>query len=484
MTRHPSGVFTQASVLVVLSAAIHFTLAPFSSAQTDDGRFVIRVQTREVVVPVRVLDKNPRLEQSPIFKGPKGWTRVDYYTWGIAGLSSKDFHIFEDGVEQKVKSVAPEKFRLWSVVDNVSSHLESSCTARGVWAGADNQTLVLPPDTEQIGYYQVSYIPPSSAEGACHAVKINVNQKNALVYTRGEYCNVQNPPDDALKGSKQGNQLAEYADSTRIGALPMLIQAVPFVTGPGTGRVNIALEFSKDVPKTTDKSGVQSSGLAILGMIYDKSGKLAARFSDSPCYSLSISTTVSSSNQPPSQNTKFYVAALRYETQVPLLPGEYQLKIVATDGERFGRVEEAVDLDFQQKPLNISGIALCKRYNKPLEGPGKKLRPAQVAPLAAKGVEFTPAGDTQFKKDEQLMTYVEIYSTQSTVPPDLLLEMKITDTKTGELKIGTGPRPIESSAKPGGPIIPVVWTMKINTLPPAIYHLEAQAYDSAGNKST
>ena len=101
------------------------------------------------------------------------------------------------------------------------------------------------------------------------------------------------------------------------------------------------------------------------------------------------------------------------------------------------------------------------------------------------GQEFTPAGNTQFKKGEQLLTYVEIYGSELRAPaaPKLFMKMKVFDEKTNELKIGTGVRPVDSPMRPDHSAIPLVWEMEVAKLPPGSYRLEAQASDSAGNKT-
>jgi hypothetical protein len=83
------------------------------------------------------------------------------------------------------------------------------------------------------------------------------------------------------------------------------------------------------------------------------------------------------------------------------------------------------------------------------------------------------------------MTYVEIYGTElrAHTAPKLFMEMKVFDEKTGELKIGTGLRPVDSPVRPDYPAIPVVWEMEVAKLPPGNYRLEVQASDSAGHKT-
>jgi hypothetical protein len=55
----------------------------------------------------------------------------------ITDLSVHDFHVFQDGVEQRIQSVSVEQPRVWDGQDNVSHHLEESFTPRGIWSSAD-----------------------------------------------------------------------------------------------------------------------------------------------------------------------------------------------------------------------------------------------------------------------------------------------------------------------------------------------------------
>lgn len=142
--------------------------------------------------------------------------------------------------------------------------------------------------------------------------------------------------------------------------------------------------------------------------------------------------------------------------------------------------------DFKKSALAISGIALCKRYRTPSPDERGPTRAPQYVPLIFKGQEFTPAGDTHFKSGEPLMSYLEIYNNsqaEAAARPKLFLEMKISDLRTGELKVGTGLRPVERGTLSGDSAIPMVWTLAIDELPAGTYRLQAQASDSAGHKT-
>lgn len=222
-------------------------------------------------------------------------------------------------------------------------------------------------------------------------------------------------------------------------------------------------------------------------MSFDRNGTLVARFSDTACGPSDKGWDVPL--PPPAAALEVWEQAVipgGYETQVNLNPGDYRFEFLLTDGEKIGRASASLTVDdFSAAALSLSGIALCKRYHKPARDERGPIHAPQFVPLTFKGVEFTPTGDTRFKKGEQLLPYLEIYGTElrAADAPRLYLEMKVFDEKTGELKIGTGARPVHSPMRPDYPAIPVVWEMEVAKLPPGTYRLEVQVSDSLGNKT-
>ena len=108
--------------------------------------------------------------------------------------------------------------------------------------------------------------------------------------------------------------------------------------------------------------------------------------------------------------------------------------------------------------------------------------PFELIPLVSKGMEFTPTGDSRFKKKEPLIAYFEVYEPllAGTEKVNVQFRMRITDVKTGELKTDTGLRPADSYIHAGNPIIPIAEQIAINELSKGEYRLETQACDSAG----
>jgi hypothetical protein len=104
--------FILVSLLYVSSAS-----SPVAVAQDP-----IRVQTREVLVPVTVYNKD-RLELPTNFR--KAYLRGEMQTvdkivegFVIRNLTASDFQVFEDGVKQTVQGVSYEPSLYWNVRDN------------------------------------------------------------------------------------------------------------------------------------------------------------------------------------------------------------------------------------------------------------------------------------------------------------------------------------------------------------------------------
>jgi hypothetical protein len=186
----------------------------------------------------------------------------------------------------------------------------------------------------------------------------------------------------------------------------------------------------------------------------------------------------------------------RYETQLSLPPGEYNLRVVLTDGKRFGRAEIPLTVEaFDRKTLAISAVSLCHQiqdasayspqHPPKLPGAWTAKLPANYLPLVSQDIEFKPTGNTRFKEAETLYTYFEVYEPllvgQS--PATVEIRVRIVDLKTGEVRSDSPPVSAAPYVKAGSPVIPIGRRTNISNLPKGSYRLDVQATDSAG-KST
>ena len=256
-------------------------------------------------------------------------------------------------------------------------------------------------------------------------------------------------------------------------------------------RINISAQIPANLLKRTwAGTGLQTS-IAILMLVYDKNGLLVSRFSDIACVpSKSIEgfsgpIPSSESNVPLSitENRKHWESLTiptSYQTQVEVAPGDYRLEFVLTDGEKFGRATAPVKVDdFNTGDFAISGIALCKRYRQVAGEPRPPTQAPQFIPLVSGGTQFTPTGDTRFHKGEPFISFFEVNMPQDdNAARTMKLQVKITDIKTGDVKLNSGLEPLNLSFNVGHRSIPVVRKISIDALPAGLYNLELQVSDS------
>jgi len=484
---------------VLVLALGHFVANPrIICAAQDTAPSAIRVETREVVLPVHVIKE--RKDPKGLLLGPngQGFHAWIYHTEEVVGLSSKSFRVFEDGVEQQVQHFSIEEINVWNVTDNVGEHVEHAWTPSGIWSTGDERHILQSERSKKPETYLVSYVPGRSPAGSCHRITLRVANKHSKLFAPDQYCNTKNPLSDPIDGKDVGAGLLEYANSQQLSSIPLALQLTSFSGRSGASRINVSVEMPANLLKREWKANHLLLSVAVLGLVYDSDHALVARFSDTVCpppecdiwYEGAIPQNSVFIPQLRDAQRKWEDLAVptSYRTQLEVAPGDYKVEVVLTDGEKFGRAEDSVRVnDYLKDSLGISGIALCKRYHRPSIDERGPTRAPQNVPLMFDGQEFTPAGDLHFKRGEPLMAYLDIYnnspSETATPAPKLYLEMKVWDTRTGELKIGTGLRPVESGTPSRNSRIPIVSTLAIEKLPAGTYRIQAEASDSAGHKT-
>lgn len=276
----PSRAPKKACFLLVVTALLLGILATRISAQTDSSA-TIKVESPEVVLPIKVVRETNTTED---VVGPNGEPSFGPFLHAqeVTGLSAKSLHVFDDGVEMKIKHFSLEKVNGWEVRDNVDRHLDYSCTPRGIWVGPDLRNKGTLSDT-RVHTYLVTYVPPPSPAGSCHRISIQVDRKHSIVYAPNQYCNTKDPLSDPLKGTDIGNKLLAYASSSRAGEIPLSLEVSAFAGFSDTARVSLSAEMPADSLKRYWDGIHLVTSIAILGLVFDKSGRLVARFSDPAC---------------------------------------------------------------------------------------------------------------------------------------------------------------------------------------------------------
>jgi hypothetical protein len=475
---------TNARILALATAASSLcSLVPATFGQDP-----IRVETNQVLVPVVVIKKE---EYSRMLRDPRSINgavlpgEVEAIASGLLvhDLTTADFQVLDDSKEQPIRTVTEEPSLYWNVRDNKGYHTEYIGPGGGKWSTAE-----WPPgltgDIDPPQHYLIAYTVPDSPEGSCHQVKVKVDRQNVLVRARNEYCNTKHSAADPLSGTPLGAQLESHFNLPRETGVDILVLATTLYSANGAARVHIALDW----PWKSLEHGFGSKTKSVLGMVFNKGGTLVTRFSD-------LADREGVSDRPNHVHDidapNVIGAENRYETQLSLPPGAYNLRVVLGDGKRFGRAEIPFTVDaFDRKELGISPVSLCKQIDDVSVSGHASILPGawtvklsgNYVPLVSDDIEFKPTADTRFKKDETLYAYFEVYEPLLATAPSTTVEfrIRIIDLKTGELRSDSPPVSATPYVKPGSAVIPIGRRTNISNLPKGSYRLDVQATDSTG----
>jgi hypothetical protein len=435
-------------LLLLLGTAMLCARTAFALPQAGSAP-PIRVESGEVLVPTTVASLQ------------------DYAS--VSGLTAADFRLFEDGKEQKIQQVTVERLYFPDFVDNFGvRETEVAWTPGQKWAVLFRKA---PAYTWWLGthpdVYLIAYVPPDSAEGSCHEIRLKVNHKDVVVYTRGQYCNTPHPASDPLAGTSLSKQMEDFAASDKVGQIPLALQAGFLYTNAKAARVYITTDFS---------SGAKE--YRILAMAYRRDGTLALRSSD---------TEEKGEGDSPILNMFWN----HYEAQMELPPGDYDLRAVLSADRKLGKAEMPLTVDsYDGQQLGISSIFVCKQFHdhrQTMVVPDLS-RPSTLSdfvPLVSKGREFTPTGDTNFRKKDIFFVYYEVYEPLLASAPATTVQtrLRIINTSTGQVGADTGWQSAEAWMEPDSSVIRLTPEVGLKKMNKGSYRIEIQASDSAGRRT-
>jgi len=460
----------------------------------------------------------------------------------VHDITAKDLRLFQDGVEQEVTSFDDASWRT-VVRDNLGWHLQASNTPRGIWSLSELSPLKKVPFLSE-EFHILGYV-PNNAKPGCHHIKVQVNRPNLLVFAKDQFCTGQTPT-DLLAGTNRGKELEHALASNKRGKIPLTLQAAAFYTNNQAARVDISLGFPwNDLYRKWETSNwTLYARIEVFGVVRAKDGTVAARFSDVlyPSYwptfdqggakfiswaqatsalsgattkLLSRSTAGMDSGSSSDSDTlaltfpnaagairpdesaiqvalnssdPFWIPT-RYETQIDVPPGEYNLEVILSDEWQTGRAEMPLTIEANDgKQLAISSLVLCNRLRDAAvaakEAAAAKFAPLYV-PLVSDGITFTPTGDTKLEKGEPLFAYFEVDEPLLGLQPAPTVEvnMRILNASTGEVMANLAGVNLAPYVRSGSSVVPIARKIPISQLPAGAYRLEVQAADSIGQST-
>jgi len=331
---------------------------------------------------------------------------------------------------------------------------------------------------EQDQYYVLGYSPSKeSEEGACHELKVKVNQSGATVRARSGYCTAK--PLDLLAGTPAEKNLENRAAAAAAGNVTASMQTPYFYTSANTARVNVAMEIPSASITFKKEKGKLRSEMNVMGIASQPDGSVAAKFSD----------VVKLEFDNKKELEQFQEQLMHYETQFDIASGKYDLKVVfSAGGESFGKLQVPLVVDpYDNKKFDLSAVALSRdiRNVSQLDVGLDSVLLEDKTPLVAQGYRMTPSGSSVLKKTEPAAIYIEVYEPllAESKEAKVGLQMRLVDRKSGEQKLDTGFLNMANYIRAGNPVIPVGLKVPLETLAAGQYRAELRAIDSAGNKS-
>jgi hypothetical protein len=270
----------------------------------------------------------------------------------------------------------------------------------------------------------------------------------------------------------------------------MSVSITKLFTADESARIHITVEW----PWHSLRPGLVTKGIS--GIVFAKDKREVARFSD-----FSDRDGIPTNLDYRSTTNKEFLSDVvdrvsRYETQIIVPPGDYQLRIVLSDGETISGTQSFFTVpNYDRKDLTVSEVTLCEQVvdisgytpHRAHDSSGDTTAKlfANYKPLISNGVEFKPTGNTRFPKGEALYAFFELYEPLLTreARPSVVIQIRVVDTKTGQVKSDTQPIEAATYIKTGNPIVPIGRGVDASKLPKGSYRLEVRASDSEGGRT-
>lgn len=431
----------------------------------------------------------------------------------VKGLNAADFHVFDNGVEQRINYFKEADFPGADSTGRWVFHP----TKRGTWGILSGPAFDPPMDA-----YLIGYVPPAVQPGECRSIKVVV-QKHEVELNRNQYCaqkNSRSIDTSPLIDTKLAVRMQKFLDSSARGSLNVSVKAFPFWssgvltlmtrasskgsalddrkdTAPNRdftyvvevhdsrapASVQIATSF--DLPeKTWDfPCSIYALSIHVLGVVYKANGEVAGRFDDTFACQTQVSFLVR-------VETGLIYVPSRFDSQLNLPPGDYEVKVAVTDGINFGRAQiplRVEKLDAQRLMLSEVVIGGVLRDASWVLREAASVSPSPVVPtpLVSKNVQYFPDTDApaRLRRRYPLYLYFEIYDPADTEKPTIFYRVRITDLKTGVLVMNTEQMRAAKWIMSGNAVVPIGLELDTDKLSKGTYKLEIQASDSTGRVS-
>jgi hypothetical protein len=521
--------------LVLASAVSAVPQSPSTAAQADTedtspGIPKFYAESRQILIEATVSDRD-RTDSSWI---PQDVAKLpsaakDFFTMHppVRGLRAADFRVFENGVQQKVNYFTEADFpganltHQWAFLPESGGTWGLYSDAAGLGLGGVAQSARVISLAPPAATYLIGYVPPALKPGECRTIRVTAGDYYVSL-NRQKYCaSKEMQPDEIAEAKRIGAQMGNFAGSRKTGSIPVSLQAFTFWS---SGVLSLMGERSPDTSPSETPSGQykyvvevhdakapatiqvaagfpglggwpspcpkDNSALYVLAVAYKSTGDPAKELWDRyPC------RTPTSFEHPGLNGAELSRVRMqipsRFDAQMELWPGDYDLHVVVSDGKEFGQARMPLHVQpLDPQRLMISDVVLAGvvRYAGWVLLEAAALTPAPVipSPLVSRDSQYFPDSDKEIllHKHTPLYFYFEIYEPQFGTPEKrIYYRWRITNQKSGAVVLNSEPISANLWIVPGSAVVPIGLKVDADKLPKGNYKLEMQASDSAGQMS-
>jgi hypothetical protein len=137
--------------------------------------------------------------------------------------------------------------------------------------------------------------------------------------------------------------------------------------------------------------------------------------------------------------------------------------------------------------LSVTGVVLARRVRRLPKDPSEATERVadSYTALVSKGVEFTPAANTDFFREDRLFAYFEINNPPAAgrLGAEILAKFRVLDSKSGYVADTFEPVDTTTYRRAESPIIAVGRGVMLDHLVPGTYRLQVQASSSDGQNT-
>ncbi len=452
------------------------------------------------------------------------------YPTPAKGLTSADFRVLENGIEQKINFFHETDYPAIDTTGQWDMHPVSGGTW-GFLEAVDQLTTALGRPTGYVSWthptasYILGFTPSLLKPGECRTIGVLV-ERRTVDLNRGRYCNDKNADDiDGVLGAANvaariqqlmssparqsvktsvnaytfwSSGVLQLMRQTRSAPESRVLPATDFTyvvevhdaKAPAT--VQIAIEF--DLPKRYwggDECRKHHPNVRVAGVVYKPDDQVVAHFDKTyPC--AGASTFLRSFFDEWSKHhlaIDNYIKPSRFDTQVELPPGDYELRVATSEGEHFGTAQLPLHLEgFNGAHLAISDVvsAGIARDSSWVLAEAASVTPFPVipSPLVSKNLQFFPDIDPTLRRGTPLTLYFEIYEPAlKAQPSSLFYEVRITDLKAGSLVLSSGLMSADKWLVAGNTVVPIGLKIDTAKLKKGSYRIEVRASEAPGQQT-